>query len=74
MVAGSNDEDAKVVKQLLTSVGLCEQVPEYQQVCNLSRGGGSGCAGCAIAHPIFSQMTIFTSFLEKKRFLKSDNI
>ena len=29
---GANDEDAKVVKQLLTSVGLCEQVPEYQQV------------------------------------------
>jgi len=28
---GANDEDAKVVKQLLTSVGLCEQVPEYQQ-------------------------------------------
>ena len=29
---GSNEEDANVVKQLLTSVGLCEQVPEYQQV------------------------------------------
>lgn len=28
---GSNEEDANVVKQLLTSVGLCEQVPEYQQ-------------------------------------------
>ena len=28
---GANDGDAKVVKQLLTSVGLCEQVPEYQQ-------------------------------------------
>ena len=29
---GTNDEDAKVVKQLLTSIGLSEQIPEYQQV------------------------------------------
>ena len=36
------------------------------------RGGGSGCAGCAIAHPVFSQMTIFISFLEKKKVWKSD--
>ena len=34
----------------------------------LYRGGGSGCAGCAFAHPIFSHVTIFTSFLEKKKF------
>ena len=35
MYVGATEEDAKVVKQLLTSVGLCEQVPEYQQVCNI---------------------------------------
>ena len=41
-----------------------------KQVIMNCRGGGSGCAGCAIAHPIFSQMTIFISFLEKKKFEK----
>ena len=40
----------------------------------LYRGGGSGCAGCAIAHPISTQMTIFISFLEKKKIGKSDKI
>ena len=29
---GTNDEDAKVVKELLTSIGLSEQILEYQQV------------------------------------------
>ena len=37
MYLGATEEDAKVVKQLLTSVGLCEQVPEYQQVWNTSK-------------------------------------
>ena len=32
LFAGATTEDATVVKQLLSSVGLCEQVPEYQQV------------------------------------------
>ena len=36
----------------------------------VSRGGGR----CATAHPIFSQMPIFISFLEKKKFWKSDKI
>ena len=31
-ISGSSAADAQVVKQLLTSVGLCELVPEYQQV------------------------------------------
>ena len=29
---GTNDEDAKIVKELLTSIGLSGQIPEYQQV------------------------------------------
>ena len=36
----------------------------------VSRGGGR----CATVHPIFSQMPIFISFLEKKKFWKSDKI
>ena len=30
------------------------------------RGGGTGCAGCANAHPIFDKMAIETSFQQKK--------
>ena len=35
------------------------------------RGGGSGCAGCAIEHPIFGLIAIFISFQRKKEFWKS---
>jgi pyrroline-5-carboxylate reductase len=33
---GSNCEDAEVVRQLFSSVGLCELVPEPQQVFTIS--------------------------------------
>ena len=37
----------------------------------LYRGAGSGCAGCAIAHPLFRQMAFFISFQRRKEFWKS---
>ena len=55
----------KVVKKFSHPLNLENYI--FKNV-HLFRGGGSGCAGCAIAHPIFSQMTIFISFLEKKKF------
>ena len=35
---------------------------------NKCRGGGTGCAGYAIAHPLFEIVAIETSFQEKKEF------
>ena len=32
-----------------------------------SRGGGSGCTGCAIAHLTFRKSAIFISFKRKKK-------
>ena len=37
----------------------------------LNRGGGTGCAGCAIAHQIFAQIAALISFQGKKEFFKS---
>ena len=39
----------------------------FEKKPNMTRAGGTGCAGCAIAHPLFEMVAIETSFKQKKK-------
>ena len=44
---------------------------KYIQLIDESRGGGTGCSGWAMAHPIFDKLAIETSFQQEKEFWRS---